>query len=156
MYENHTITISLDKSKLFSAFNLARHSGKFDRKRVNRALGIVQARKVALLPNGAALVEGNSEPAYWVNSEGCDCPDHLWRGVTCKHQIARFIALKMQVLSAPSLEEVAEEVGATVEQVRGVVEFLESEREARETAPLARPQSRKGELIQDDIALLWG
>jgi uncharacterized Zn finger protein len=89
--------MSIDKSTLFSVFNKARAgSAGLDRGRVNRALGYVQAGRVALLDDGTAIVSGNAEPVYYVSAAGCDCPDHLWRAARCKHQIARWLLIRLQ------------------------------------------------------------
>lgn len=93
----------LNLSTLMSSYNYAVHSGKFERGRVNRALGIVMSGRIALLPDGNAIAEGNGD-TYYITREGCDCPDHTWRRQTCKHQIARFLILK-SVLLAKQTEE---------------------------------------------------
>lgn len=54
--------------------------------------------KLALLPDGTAIASGTD--TYFVTRNGCDCPDSTWRGQTCKHQLARYMAMKMAVLAS--------------------------------------------------------
>lgn len=88
---------TINKSHLMTAYNRAVHSGKFCRKRTNKALGILMSSKLALLPDGTAIVSGTD--TYFVSRDGCDCPDARWRGQTCKHQLARYLTLKMKLLA---------------------------------------------------------
>ncbi len=90
--------MNISKSTLFTAYNKARVCG-LDRKRVNRALGYIQAGRVALLENGTAIVSGSE--TYYVTKDGCDCPDHKYRGSDCKHMVARWLLLKIEVLNGP-------------------------------------------------------
>ena len=109
-----------DKSNLFVAYNKARSAarhGKLDLARVNRALGVAQAK---------------SERPYNSTVNSCDCPDHRKTGKPCKHMIAKMLevrAVQYQANSAPvikvqtdskiyhefsdSIIAVAEQVGAT-------------------------------------------
>ncbi len=99
----HSLTQPVNKSTLFTVFNRARaRAAGLDRKRVNRALGYIQAGRVALLDDGTAIVSGNAEPVYYVSAAGCDCPDHLWRAARCKHMISRWLMLRIaEVQPAP-------------------------------------------------------
>lgn len=86
---------SVTRSKIFQAYNLAKRSGVFEPKRLNRALGIVQQNSTRLLPTGALSVEGSDwymvKPVNWT----CDCADNRKSGVKyCKHVIAGMLVHK--------------------------------------------------------------
>lgn len=69
------------KSALFTAYNKARRaarSGKLDIGRVNRALGVAQAKRAR---------------PYQTTVKGCDCPDGR-RGNVCKHRIAAMLQVR--------------------------------------------------------------
>lgn len=66
------------KSALFTQYNKAIASGAFDRKRVNRALGLFQ--------------KGETRP-YNTTITSCDCPDSA-RGNVCKHRIQKMLAYR--------------------------------------------------------------
>lgn len=84
----------VSKSALFTVYNKARACG-LDRARVNRAMGIVQAGKVTLYQDGVALVDGDKGKTYTVRGESCNCPDHTYRGIVCKHIVARWLVIRM-------------------------------------------------------------
>lgn len=74
--ETHSSYNCLDRSALFRGYNAARalvRAGKLDAKRLNRGLALGQSR--------AAL-------GYAATPGACDCPDALYRHMTCKHSIA--------------------------------------------------------------------
>jgi hypothetical protein len=87
--------MALDKSTLFSVFNKARAKGAgLDRGRVNRALGLIQSGKIKLLADGSAA-GGCNGTTYLVTKHGCTCPDATYRGIWCKHRVARGILVRM-------------------------------------------------------------
>lgn len=67
------------RSEIFSAYNKlksrTRRAGQ-DTKRVDRALGL--------------SLSGRAIP-YVSTTESCNCPDAMYRGVICKHQLRRRI-----------------------------------------------------------------
>jgi hypothetical protein len=65
---------STERSKIFEAYNAAKHTPGLEAGRVNRALGVAQSK----------------EPRpYHTNANSCDCPDSQYRpGQVCKHRIA--------------------------------------------------------------------
>lgn len=79
---------------------------RIDPKRVDRAIRELKARP---LGGGRYEVFGGSEP-HWVNLTAsdaagrCDCADHLWKGVVCKHMIAALIAEKHAAVFPLALE----------------------------------------------------
>jgi hypothetical protein len=76
------------KSQLFSEYNRERAEAKSagrDTGRLNRALGLAQ--KTAPRP-------------YVTTLTSCTCPDHLYRGVVCKHMLA----LRLRGEAAPAPE----------------------------------------------------
>lgn len=82
------------KSQIFSEYNKlksqTRKAGK-DTKRADRALGL--------------SLSGQERP-YLTTAHTCDCPDHRYRGVTCKHM------LRQQIITAgKSTETLLEELG---------------------------------------------
>jgi hypothetical protein len=119
-------TPTFSKSQLFTQFNRARaRSAGLDRQRVNRALGYIQAGRATLLADGTAVIRGNGE-TYYVNAEGCECADHTFRGKVCKHQIARWLMLRVAQATLsptplPTLEPIPtdEELDSLIEEMFG-------------------------------------
>jgi len=68
----------LDRGKIFHVYNLAKRTD-VDRERLNRALGLV------LRKDGLTETKWGK---YHTTLESCDCPDHRYRGIKCKHMIA--------------------------------------------------------------------
>lgn len=68
-----------DKSVLFQTYNHLRGQGA-EAGRLNKALGLVQSRRT------------QAERPYQTTATSCTCPDHLIRGVTCKHMLAAKMA----------------------------------------------------------------
>ena len=64
----------MNKSALFTAYNAAKALG-LERRRLNRALGLAQRRR------------GCSD--YVTTADQCSCPDAKYRGIVCKHRIAK-------------------------------------------------------------------
>lgn len=90
----------LDKSSMFHFYNKARAAG-MDRKRLNKALGLIQAGKVKLLSGSRASAQGSGGATYIVTGRFCTCPDAQHRGALCKHRLALFILIRMQQAAAP-------------------------------------------------------
>jgi hypothetical protein len=90
--------MAVNKSTLFTIFNKARaRRAGLDRGRVNRALGLIQSGKIKLLADGSAA-GGCNGTTYLVTSQGCTCPDATYRGIWCKHRVARGILVRMNEL----------------------------------------------------------
>lgn len=102
------------KSQLFSVYNKARACG-LDRPRVNRAMGIIQAGRAKLLADGSAAVENEDGTVYMVKGKSCTCPDHRFRGETCKHIVASWLLVRMAE-QAPKPAPVAPVVEQTVDE----------------------------------------
>lgn len=64
------------KSAIFSSYNKAVACGKFERLRINRALGIIQ--------------HGEQRP-YATSITDCTCPDFAKHHKPCKHIIAKMV-----------------------------------------------------------------
>lgn len=72
-------TQKVNRSGLMTAYNLARplvKAGRIDGKRLNKALGIAQAK-------GESHIE-----RYGTTLHSCSCPDSTIRRQTCKGQMA--------------------------------------------------------------------
>lgn len=76
-----------NQSALMSAYNYGKHwakrTGLADTKRIDKALGY--------------LMSGEAEKKwmeYATTTERCDCPDHQYRGVYCKHMLSKMIDIK--------------------------------------------------------------
>jgi hypothetical protein len=94
--------MAINKSTLFTVFNKARaKSAALDRGRVNRALGLIQSGKIKLLADGSAA-GGCNGTTYLVTKHGCTCPDATFRGIWCKHRVARGILVRMSEQPAPA------------------------------------------------------
>lgn len=69
-------------SRVFSAYNYIRAKAPQSYKpRINRALGVAQLK---------------TERPYQTTLTTCTCPDFYYRGVICKHIIAKHLALGME------------------------------------------------------------
>lgn len=102
---NQQNTPTVSKSQLFTHYNKARaRATGYDRCRVNRALGLVQAGKVHMASDGTITAGANGEQ-YAVTPYTCTCPDFAYRNsrasriTACKHMIARSLYLE----SSPEL-----------------------------------------------------
>jgi hypothetical protein len=77
----------MEKQKIFSWYNKAKRAarqGKLDPERVNLALGLLQTK------------DRSWRDKYHPTTESCGCPDHQFRGHTCKHMIARMIEYRAE------------------------------------------------------------
>jgi hypothetical protein len=63
----------MTKSQAFTQYNQTRTDATLDPARVNRALGIAQAKQPR---------------PYVTTANSCTCPDRTYRKVVCKHMIA--------------------------------------------------------------------
>ena len=72
----------LFKKLLFRHFNTLKSI--FDKKRADRALGIIQAGKV-----------DEKRKQYRCTANHCECPDSVERGMFCKHRITENILLRI-------------------------------------------------------------
>lgn len=88
---NPTLASTITQSNLMRAYNLARNARVFEPKRLNRALGIVQANSTRLLDDGRLDVNVNDWHMATVSK--CDCEDNR-RGHICKHRIAKMLVVK--------------------------------------------------------------
>ena len=75
----------MTKSQLFTQYNRARaaaYAGKLDLARVNRALGLVQAKEAR---------------PYHTSIRICDCPDQVRHpDMICKHRIAKMLEYRAE------------------------------------------------------------
>lgn len=63
----------MTKTTLFTQYNKTRSDKTLDSARINRALGVAQAK---------------TPRPYVTTTATCTCPDHLYRKIVCKHIIA--------------------------------------------------------------------
>jgi hypothetical protein len=69
----------MTKSEIFTIYNRVRRTDSFCPQRTNRALGLLQSK-------------GNGyHEKYQSTSSECNCPDHFYREVICKHMIAELM-----------------------------------------------------------------
>jgi len=94
-------------SSLFRAYHLAKKCGKFDTARINRALGLAQARRVewdgeTLITHTTRKQKGQEvQVTHHTTKFGCDCEDKVYgKGHTCKHELARYLLLRAAILDA--------------------------------------------------------
>ena len=88
----------MNQSRLFTIYNKARvaaRNGLLDEARVNKALGILQSN------------DYYSDKDYLTTLKSCTCPDHQFRGTTCKHMIAKMIETRMDQLAFAEMREMA-------------------------------------------------
>jgi hypothetical protein len=87
--------------------------------RIARAVALVEAGNVTLLPDGTAMVHSQKKQAmYHVNGE-CECPDQSAKDGNCKHRFAKTFAkhlIRLQLLARYAMYLDA----ATGEQVPGI------------------------------------
>lgn len=100
---NATLQPIVTKSNLMTAYNLARKANVFELKRLNRALGIVQANSTRLLSDGRLDV--NVRDWHMASIASCDCGDHVKRGTKyCAHIISAMLVVKAKQLSMESIK----------------------------------------------------
>lgn len=79
------------KSQLMTAYNKVRHLPGVDAKRLNRAFGIAQSKRIAWAgdEHGTLNVKSSDgEKLYRVNGQ-CQCGDYEHHTHVCKHRLAR-------------------------------------------------------------------
>jgi len=100
----HVPRTEVSRASIMSAFNMARDSGKFEHKRLCRALGIAQSSKMTILPHSVidiTSVNGRDFYLIHVNTKRdtighCTCEDvrthrpDWW----CKHRIACALTIR--------------------------------------------------------------
>ena len=91
-----TLVNSLPKTYLLKSYNLAARCGKFEVKRLHRALGIAQRKTTVILSDGRIDVTGSANDFHLATWKTCDCYDAKIHGESfwCKHRIAHALLVR--------------------------------------------------------------
>lgn len=71
-----------------TAYNRVRHLPGVDAKRLNRAFGIAQSKRIAWDGDTLNVKSSDGDVTYHVNGK-CQCEDYYRNGHVCKHRMSR-------------------------------------------------------------------